>query len=106
MDIGHAFAAHRERVAVVVTDMAMPRLDGLGLIRKIREQGSRVPIVVMTGAISSEQIAECKSLGVSEFLRKPKAARRQSFRQSRRVPQRQLSLPLAEARCRAADAAV
>ena len=56
---------------MVVTDLGMPKLDGLGLIRKIRALGSRVPVVVMTGAISSEQIADCRELGVSEFLRKP-----------------------------------
>jgi len=66
-----AFSRANGGVAVVVTDLGMPKLDGLGLIRKIRALGSRVPVVVMTGAISSEQIADCRELGVSEFLRKP-----------------------------------
>ena len=33
---------------VIITDMQMPRMDGLSLVRKVRQQMSQVPVVVIT----------------------------------------------------------
>jgi two-component system response regulator MprA len=41
-------AVAREQPDVIVTDVAMPRLDGLGLMRRLREQGARIPIVLIS----------------------------------------------------------
>ena len=57
--------------AAVVADVAMPRLDGLGLASEIRQRRSDLPIVVMTAALNEEKRAGFTSLGVVEFLIKP-----------------------------------
>lgn len=34
---------------VIITDLIMPKLDGVGLIRHVRESGCNVPVIVMSG---------------------------------------------------------
>jgi two-component system, cell cycle sensor histidine kinase and response regulator CckA len=58
-------------VAVVVADISMPRLDGLGLVREIKSRRADLPIVIMTAALSPEKQASFANLGVVEFLVKP-----------------------------------
>lgn len=53
------------RPDVVVTDAMMPRLDGLGLVRSLRERGCTVPIVM----ISANNV-DPKPTGV-HFVAKP-----------------------------------
>lgn len=57
-------------VDVVVTDLAMPRKDGLELIREIRREDRRVPIVAISGK-SPDQLEEAKRLGADSALPKP-----------------------------------
>jgi len=61
----------RSEIAAVITDIAMPRLDGLRLAGEIRQRRRDLPIVVMTGALTPESRATCAKLGVVEFLTKP-----------------------------------
>jgi len=42
-------AARRSLPDLLLTDLRMPRLDGLGLIRALRAMAPQVPVVVMTG---------------------------------------------------------
>lgn len=42
-------ADERDPADVLVTDLRMPRLDGVALIERIRERRPGLPIVVMTG---------------------------------------------------------
>ncbi|HWO11820.1 MAG TPA: response regulator [Polyangiaceae bacterium] len=58
-------------VAVVITDIAMPRLDGLHLAGEVRKRRRDLPIIVMTAALTPEDRASCAKLGVDEFLTKP-----------------------------------
>ena len=43
-------------VALVITDLALPRLDGLGLARELTTVMPGVPILFMTGYTSSESM--------------------------------------------------
>jgi signal transduction histidine kinase len=58
-------------IAAIVTDVSMPRLDGHGLVREIRERRADLPIVIMTAALPPEKQAGFTRLGVVEFLIKP-----------------------------------
>ena len=62
---------HPGEIAAVITDLAMPKLDGLGLVKAMRARGLDVAVAVMTGAISTEQVESFRALGVREVLRKP-----------------------------------
>jgi two-component system response regulator FlrC len=57
-------------VDVVVTDLAMPGLDGISLIRRIREADQLIPIVAISG-VHPEQLKEAERLGAGQTFSKP-----------------------------------
>jgi DNA-binding NtrC family response regulator len=61
--------------AIVVTDLKMPRLDGIGLLEKLADDGSaltsKVAVVVLTAMGSIQQAVEAMKLGAYDFLQKP-----------------------------------
>ena len=57
-------------IDVVVTDLAMPKLDGMSLIREIRKVHPRIPIVAISG-VSSDQLKKAAELGAGETFAKP-----------------------------------
>jgi PAS domain S-box-containing protein len=59
-----------ESVDCVVTDYQMGTVDGLELLRAVREQHADLPVVFFTGRGSEEIAAEAISLGVTDYLRK------------------------------------
>lgn len=56
---------------LVVSDLRMPRLDGLGLIRKVAELSMEVEVIFLTGYGTVENAVECLKLGAADFLLKP-----------------------------------
>lgn len=68
------FAGHRDEIAAVLTDMAMPEMDGMALIRAITRLDPELKIIAMSGLIGDDQAAELKSLGITSFLSKPYSA--------------------------------
>jgi len=55
---------------VVVTDMIMPGLDGLSLIRKIRMIDANAQVIAVSG-VSADELEMAHSLGAVEGLSKP-----------------------------------
>ena len=56
---------------LIIVDIKMPEEDGLSLIRKIKDNGSPVPILVMSGYPTSETISTSLATGAKAFLPKP-----------------------------------
>jgi EAL domain-containing protein (putative c-di-GMP-specific phosphodiesterase class I) len=56
---------------VVLTDVRMPGMSGLELLRAVRERDLEVPVLLMTGAPDVESAAEAVHHGASEYLLKP-----------------------------------
>ena len=59
------------RPEIVLTDMVMPELDGMGMVRKIREVAPRNQIVVLTAHSETDLLLDCIRIGVSRYLLKP-----------------------------------
>jgi DNA-binding NtrC family response regulator len=57
--------------AVVVTDMKMPRMDGMELLSRLREAGSPCTVVVITAQGSIDSAVEAIKLGAYDFVQKP-----------------------------------
>ena len=57
--------------AVVLTDMRMPKMDGLTLMRKAREAGSETAFVMMTAYGSVQTAVEAMKAGAENYLTKP-----------------------------------
>ena len=56
---------------VLLTDLILPKLDGLELLRRLPESGCSPKIVVISGFINNKVISECSELGVDYFMPKP-----------------------------------
>ena len=57
--------------SVVLTDMAMPHMDGAALTRALKKMNPAVKVVAMSGLMSDAQTAELKDLNVNGYLSKP-----------------------------------
>ncbi len=57
--------------AVVLSDVRMPQMDGLTLLKKAREQGSDATFVMMTAFASVETAVEAMRSGADNYLVKP-----------------------------------
>jgi CheY-like chemotaxis protein len=68
------FAAHRDEVRVVMTDMMMPFMDGPSTIRALRKLDPKVKIIATSGLKIEDKVTEVAQLGVRYFLPKPYTA--------------------------------
>jgi CheY-like chemotaxis protein len=67
-------AAHAGHVALVLTDLVMPGMGGIGLVRDLRQRGIPVPVVMMSGYVGDSAHASVE--GVLAWVEKPVTARR------------------------------
>ena len=66
----------RQRVALVLTDIRMPGLDGLASTRALRQWEramglARTPVIAMTGHYEAEETDACLEAGIDDVLVKP-----------------------------------
>ena len=61
-----AFAPH-----VVITDLQMPGMDGIELMKKIRAGDDPVPVIVMTAFGDVSSAVEAMHAGAADYLTKP-----------------------------------
>jgi DNA-binding response OmpR family regulator len=56
---------------VMVLDLKMPGVDGMEVLRRVRETYPKVQVVILTGHGSEKDEAEARRLGAYAYLRKP-----------------------------------
>jgi DNA-binding NtrC family response regulator len=61
----------RGKFDLLITTLVMRELGGLELIKRVRQQGSTVPIMMITGFGSEQAAIEATRLGAIDFLNKP-----------------------------------
>ena len=68
--------AHAGEVALVLTDLVMPGMGGIGLLRALRERACRAPIVMMSGYVGEAASATitASSLGAEAACRRADSA--------------------------------
>ncbi|WP_346014396.1 response regulator [Rubrivivax gelatinosus] len=60
-----------EPPSLVLLDLQMPELDGLGAARELRRQGATMPILAMTASIGEDTLRECLAAGMEQCVQKP-----------------------------------
>jgi CheY-like chemotaxis protein len=68
------YAQHRQDIALVLTDMMMPVMDGPAMIAALRRIAPRLPIVAASGLNANGHVARAAGAGVRHFLAKPYSA--------------------------------
>ncbi len=66
-----AFAEHPEDIALVLTDLLMPKMDGLELITQLRRTAPGLPIIGTSGYFDESTVPQLQALGVERVLTKP-----------------------------------
>jgi Response regulator containing CheY-like receiver, AAA-type ATPase, and DNA-binding domains len=96
--------------AIVVTDLKMPRLDGIGLLTKLSEQGNglnaNLAVIVLTAMGSIQLAVEAMKLGAYDFLQKPVDATRLRTILGNATRQRETEIELEVARRRLRESGV
>src|ERR1051326_607090 len=59
------------RPAIVITDLVMPRMDGLALLRALPQQGADVTTLLLTAQGTVETAVEAMKEGAYDYLTKP-----------------------------------
>lgn len=58
---------------LVISDFNMPKLDGLGLLRALRQNGptQKTPFIMLTGKGDKELLQRAMQLGINNYIPKP-----------------------------------
>ena len=60
-----------EKVDLVITDISMPKMDGISFVNELRKYDQNIKVVFLTGYREFEYAKQGISLGVKEYLLKP-----------------------------------
>ena len=62
---------HREKPQIVITDLKMPGLDGIDVLRRIKEQSPATEVIILTGHGDMDSAIQALQLDASDFITKP-----------------------------------
>jgi two-component system OmpR family response regulator len=65
------FMAQSVNYDAIIVDLMLPKLDGLSLIQKLRAQGSRVPVLILSAKASVDDRVKGLQAGGDDYLTKP-----------------------------------
>ena len=65
------FLENQDEIDLILTDLNMPELNGIEMIKKIRTLDNKIPIIFATAHSDSEFLAEAIKLRVQEYIVKP-----------------------------------
>ena len=65
------YAQHKDQIGLVLSDLRMPKMDGIELARRLTEINPQVKIVLATGYASQEQRMSFPDANISGWIQKP-----------------------------------
>jgi two-component system OmpR family response regulator len=71
-DLKTAFTAtEKAKHSLVILDLGLPDGSGISLLKKLREQGSAVPVIILTAKTDEDSVVEGLQTGANDYIRKP-----------------------------------
>jgi two-component system OmpR family response regulator len=67
-------AARQEHIDLMILDLGLPGMDGLEALRRLREAGQRVPVLILTARDALEDRVQGLDSGADDYMAKPFAA--------------------------------
>lgn len=64
-------AFRQDQPDMIISDIRMPEMDGITMIRHIREENSDIPIIITTAFNDMDSVLKCVDLGIDAFIIKP-----------------------------------
>ena len=64
-------AIRKDRFDLIILDINMPKLDGLGLLEKIRSDGIEIPALILSARNDQSDISGGLRLGADDYMTKP-----------------------------------
>lgn len=61
----------RKPFDLIITDIEMPVVSGIELLKEIKDHWPELPVIIMTGNPSPEYVNEALSLGAIDYFTKP-----------------------------------
>ena len=92
----------QNRPDLALVDWNMPNMDGITLVRKIRETDKRLPLVMVTTEAEKSRVLEAIKAGVNNYVVKPFTAETLSEKISQPLPKRAAATAAASAPAAAA----
>ena len=65
------FKANEEEIDLIITDVNMPQMNGLEMIKEIKKINPNIPIIVATAFSNTEYLLEAIDIGVDKYVLKP-----------------------------------
>ncbi|NVJ54595.1 MAG: response regulator [Campylobacteraceae bacterium] len=65
------FKSAENKIDIILTDIKMPKLDGLGFIKKVREINNEIPVIITTAHQEINYLMQSIELNISAYILKP-----------------------------------
>ena len=66
------FTAHQDEIEIVVSDINMPKLDGLEMVSKIKDiSATNIPVIITTAHNESNYLKDAIDLNIDKYITKP-----------------------------------
>ncbi len=65
------YEKNSDEIDILLTDVNMPKMNGIELVTKVREKDSNLPIIICTAFNDAEVLLKAIKLGVSDYIIKP-----------------------------------
>ncbi|MCV6606652.1 MAG: response regulator transcription factor [Campylobacterales bacterium] len=65
----HAYK--KNKIDILITDYVMPEGDGYSLVSRLRDEGSKIPILIISNSSDGDKLLKCIPLELTNYLIKP-----------------------------------